>query len=87
MTIEINKELVVNISHITEECSEFIEKSGSDYSADQSAFRIHTGMETNLWGSYEELDYLIILAREMECKWLVIDNDGPEVGFLPTFEW
>ena len=85
--LEINKELVLSTSHVTEqECNS---SSLENYSADNENIRLHVNTAKNYLcvNICPNLSNLVKLADQMECKWLVLDSAGFVVDGLKTFEW
>lgn len=97
--LEINKELVVSICHIPEETSDWLESPQGlvqVYDIHEYGHRIFIPGDNKL--AQEEADAvrelgmvelsdLMTLAKNNDCKWLVLDCDGPYVDTLPQFDW
>ena len=86
MELEINKELVLSTAHIREVTAKALEQSSAGISCDvyEYGFRIHVSKYVT---PYEELNYLLNLAKSHECKWLVLDQDAETYFTLPQYEW
>lgn len=98
MQHEINKEIVFSTAHITEADNELLADmliSSSEVSGDTFEYghRVHipedfknfptnkkSKLSNNFW-------YLMELAWSNDCKWLVLDQDGPEHEELTSFDW
>lgn len=96
--LEINKELVLSTCHICKETSERLSKIDkgdlleSDLFIDeyQEGWRIlvPTDLASHDFGIVPgDLVLLLLLAKENDCKWLVLDCDGLEVAGLPVHTW
>jgi len=93
---EINKELVLSTGHITEQTSTDLEyhyKSDSkinlivvSYEHGHRILTTDEGLKL-CEGTPCELMPLIRLANRLECKWLVLDQDGPIMEDLKVFDW
>ena len=88
-TLEINKELVLSTCHV-EQC-ELVLVEDRNYSYDESNTRLHVD---NMLESFDDhyptannLKKCLELAKSLDCKWLVLDCDGPSVDFLDQFDW
>jgi hypothetical protein len=99
MAYEINKELVLSTAHIRREDSDILE-SGVDFidgfeygwrlwvgvlehypdPGGMEKFRQTTRLSSEVWN-------LLVLARTLDCRWLVLDCDGPVEKNLPEFDW
>ena len=102
MGYEINKELVLSTEHIQQSTSETL-RMKSDKTDELAniltwecldfGYRIHIPSNDGLVydiGVLEicpELPALMILANVHDCKWLVLDADGPRHEELPGFVW
>ena len=89
--LEINKELVLSTAHVTQaECNndEFF-----NYSSDEFNTRFHAELtlddmvEKDLGNKYPNLSRLLELAKNHDCKWLVLDCDGIVHNSLKVFTW
>lgn len=96
MKFEINKELVLSTAHVKESTlngcfnEDYIKQY--DYSTDEYGVRLHVSMSLSDFEDSgipfpSELVNLLKIAKENDCKWLVLDCDGDEVEGLPTFDW
>lgn len=90
--LEINRELVLSTCHLPPTDASILEDMGEGY---EFGYRLYTFLgETpaeirshiDTCYSAEMMD-LLELARAYGCKWLVLDQDGPEMDTLPKFEW
>ncbi len=92
MKIEINKELVLSNTHVTRE--EFYSLDFINYSSDEDNIRLHVESvldEIEESGEYltkhDNIQTLCVLAKSLDCKWLVLDCDGVVSEDLKTFSW
>lgn len=86
--LEINKELVLSTCHVRE--GELSLTDDFNCSKDECLSRYHVeSMIINVeeYSTCNNLKTLLVLARNLECKWLVLDCDGNSVDFLPKFDW
>lgn len=89
MNLEINKELVVSTSHIREETAKLLEDEPRltiyEY---PFGWRILAGEAEWLHATgHGELANLIKVAKQHDCAWLVLDQDGPTIDNFKTFDW
>lgn len=93
---EINTEIVFSTAHISEQCNEDLSRHCDNPKAhsirrEDFGYRIDCHLESALAfpeTGHEELDKLIRFARQMKCKWLVLDRDGPvHKDMFETFGW
>ena len=89
MPLEINKELVVSSAHIDLKAyNDLTSDKITNYSNDEIYWRVH--VDGSLDGGESlptSIHNLLLLAKDLECKWLVIDSDGLEIEYLPTYDW
>ena len=101
--LEINKELAVSTSHLTDHSSKFLTTEVAKAWAasivideyDHGWRVLITGdpelfdeqMEEIRGSEHPELAALMELAQKHDCKWLLFDCDGPEVEGYPTYKW
>ncbi len=95
LNLEINKELVVSTCHVAEDTlsnNDHGEHGLFNYSNDECNRRFLVSHLQMITG--EELDKipaslynLLKIAQDADCKWLVLDCDGPVYDNLPKFEW
>lgn len=96
--IEINRELVLSTCHIPAADAKILDNL--EYVVEDFGYRLDTflGRTADEIRDLEDMAYrveglsgslfdLLVLAREYECRWLVLDGDGPEMSTLPKFEW
>lgn len=94
---EINKEIVFSTEHIPVFIAEMLttiveQRAINNYDndfdmvvlADTDHYRLLIDPETNVMGV---LKNLIQIAIDNDCKWLVLDCDGPVYENLETFDW
>jgi len=96
-TYEINREIVFSTAHITHGESQKLDKDGSATGHDiivtitvdryEFGYRIWTGQDDTNFQHAPHIHKLIEVAREQDCKWLILDCDGPMVDGLPLFDW
>lgn len=90
--VEINRELVLSTAHVTEETRKDFELSEKVTGIEpyKYGYRIWVditevnGKSTN---DYPELANLLVMAKGLNCKWLVLDMDAEPVKGLKQFEW
>lgn len=96
MKLEINKELVVSTAHLTEyTCNTVIQNLIDDcllcgFKNDYGWRIVVTGLckdRIAMQSIPQSLQKLILIAESHNCKWLVLDCDGPEIEGLETFDW
>ena len=94
---EINKEIVFSTSHIPTSVADMLEnvigqRAINNYDddfdmvilADSDRCRILIDPEANVMGV---LKNLVEIALDNNCKWLILDYDGPVYENLETFDW
>lgn len=88
MAYEINTEIVFSTSHITKAENDILEDPKSNIANDPYSYghRVYTNTDTDAFKRLPNVLRLLEIARGHECKWLVLDCDGP-VEDLPTFDW
>lgn len=99
---EINKEIVFSTAHITEAESTYLEKDAGNENVICAYDNGWSWRVLCPFNDKEEFSQtlshlrkrglvniaaMLELAAANECKWLVIDCDGPVVESLPQFEW
>lgn len=98
LTLEINKELVLSTCHVSEKVCNKTIKELLDNSV-ICAFDTGYGWRI-LLPEPQDLEYLktdedfptdlynlLVLAYSHDCKWLVLDCDGPTYDLLAKYEW
>lgn len=98
---EIQKSFVVWIGHVPKSDIDLLEKANESsgvISADEYQFgwRIYISLRKDCVedddksikreGYSEAFQNLVKLTRQLECSWLVLDEDGMEYD-LPRFDW
>lgn len=93
MSYEIDKTLVLSTAHVSPETAELL-NGGSVISNDaitllSGPLRDEYGW--NVWVETEDapddLKHVLAFAVELDCRYVRLDCDGPEINFLPTWEW
>jgi len=86
----INKEIVFSTAHISLETNLLLHDAPMDINlggcVDAYAYGCKifmSGHETGI----PELDALIKIAEDNDCKWLVLDCDGPKYDHLKQCDW
>ncbi|PCJ39024.1 MAG: hypothetical protein COA71_14650 [SAR86 cluster bacterium] len=95
MNLEINKELVLSTAHISHETSlllaneDWLDNLVISIYAFEYGWRIYAPYQHNTLRNElpNELNKLLELAMEHDCKWLVLDQDGAIHNEFPTFDW
>ena len=93
---EINKEIVFSTAHISEECNDAL--SGFADEDDPIAriinyeyeygYRLYINPnELTPTTEFPELNRLMARAKLSRCKWLLLDQNGPEYEGFETFDW
>lgn len=92
---EINKVIVFNTTHVSQQDYELLSTLPSCHSYDEGVF-IHVPTDidysvrvndVNERGFSPEFLQLMEEAYKADCCWLQLDCDGPDYDHLPTFEW
>jgi hypothetical protein len=83
--LEINSELVLSTAHISE-------STNAALTNDLLTQRTDCGLRLHVlgfieYGAPEELKALLKLAKQNNCKWLLLDRDGDIHPSLPVFDW
>jgi len=90
MLYEINKEIVFNTGHIPENEAKYLDSDECDLLVQEYMYgwRIWVDAEHDFETPEvcPNIIALLDIAKENECKWLVLDCDGEQYD-LPTFEW
>ncbi|MBW2648415.1 MAG: hypothetical protein JRC53_01135 [Deltaproteobacteria bacterium] len=103
MELEVNRELVVSTGHITSEENDLLSIACNDdrfgilIDEYEEGYRIWTGTPNEHIDNFPTEDgkpnglanvkLLVILARATDCKWLVLDRDGPTIDGFKQFDW
>ena len=100
MKFEFEKNLVVSTEHISEEDNDLLDKLETSGAALYNliekfkfGWRIHVGSEPQSTINYIAKHFspgllsLIVIAYSQNCKWLVLDRDGPSDPNLLTYNW
>ena len=95
--MEINKELVLSTCHIPEVVAEQLANNtieGLIVIRDEYSWRVLTDIRTELSLDPQGesaipsvLLHLLGLAQGLDCKWLLLDQDGPVDDSLAIFDW
>lgn len=88
---EINKEMVFSSSHIPESTAKLLECGDAPFSVTSNdySWRLHVSKYAAVHDveGNTELKNIAKIAKEHDCIWLVIDQDGPIYTNLPIFNW
>jgi hypothetical protein len=98
---EINTEIVFSTAHITDSTASSLSKENGDLYGIliiypyKYGWRIFVPIESDFDGTlvwliengFNELVSLLTIARDMRCKWLVIDSDGPVYDHVKQYDW
>lgn len=89
---EINKMLTIGTAHISEETAKRLNNNDivglAVYLKDVYGWIIYDTIETeDEEGVPEDLMRLLWYMRSLDCAVLCLDGDGPEIPFLPKYEW
>lgn len=94
---EIQRTLVVSTSHISQEDATYLEQASTwplsvvwlnyEYGWIIYLFKKDDYFQEVTQGAPQSIVSLMRLAIQLNCDWLRIDADGPEVPGLPTYEW
>lgn len=95
MPLDVENVLVLSTAHITEDVAEQLADPESALSegyfprpnSEYGWFIPILNAEDPMNPPPECLKRCLDLAREMGCKWLLLDRDGRRTGALKTFEW
>lgn len=88
--MELNKILSMSTGHITENDAKLLEsEQGFTVGKYEEGFFIFTNVfEMRKQEGYSEEFYnLVLLAKELDCRFMNIDRDADYIPGLPTFEW
>ena len=98
--MEITKALCLSTMHIKEQTARWLDAHHTDFGAPftvwegehgyfipthwaRPGYEPHEGFKR----VPEELRACAMLADANDCSFLRLDNDGPVIDYLPTFEW
>lgn len=89
LNLEINKELVLSTCHVREGEVELVEDRNYSYDGCNTRLHVQNMIEDfdDNYPTANNLKNCLELAKSLDCKWLVLDCDGPEVEFLEKFDW
>lgn len=99
--LEINRELVLSTYHVSEECHDVITRTeyGDDprgpvgllsvygYEYGARIFTTYDSEDELPKTAFPELDVLLTFAKEMGCKWLLLDCAAPASERFEVFDW
>ena len=87
---EINTEVVLNTSQVSQETSESLNNLGlivQDFGYGWRILVEQDKIKAGLDGIPAELARLLRFAGSLSCKWLVLDCDAPVDKSFPEFIW
>jgi hypothetical protein len=93
---ELNSELVLSTGHISEKTNFDLQLSAHRNSKIkivvnpfEYGYRVLTSDDSldDLEGCPVDLRWLVVLSNSLGCKWLVLDQDGPLMDNLQTYDW
>jgi hypothetical protein len=87
--LEIDKILSVSTGNITYEDTQELEKEqGFTVAEYNEGFFLYTSLSYEYYGVYSEAFHnIILLARELNCRFICFDADADPIPGLPTFDW
>ena len=87
MNLEINKELVLSTAHIPEETANDLRNCLVAKNIEEYEYGSRVWVDASIPVKHKELIALVKLAKDHDCKWLVLDCDAEVIQELPQFEW